>query len=406
MSTLGLGLHSALGPLGIPSLRPASNQYTDTVTEALALAQTDTITRLTFSTATDAIGLSPLMTVVLAIPALAAETLVMADALTILRGVLVGESIEVTDAQLVSQVMQLTLAETVALVEQLQPGIPAAIAETVALALTQQVQQAVSVIEALELTPLITPTAIYGRTVAEALALVTSLGNFFGASVSETTAFVGTMAGIKSTSAILAETVTLAGTVNPALVLRVTAAESLELDDATLLRSIYSGAVDEAFELAAAFISNGNITTWAMNTRTGAVSEYSNYEFNSFAQLGNKYLGASSSGLYELVGDDDAGTDIIATIKSGFAQFAGTRFTMFKGIYLGVRGEGDYVLKLVTGEGQTTTYSVAARDMRSTRVHTGKGLRARYFAFELISDGQDFDLDTIEFVPLVAQRRV
>jgi hypothetical protein len=36
----------------------------------------------------------------------------------------------------------------------------------------------------------------------------------------------------------------------------------------------------------------------------------------------------------------------------------------------------------------------------------GKGQRARYFAFELISAGQDFDLDTIEFVPIVVQRRV
>jgi hypothetical protein len=36
----------------------------------------------------------------------------------------------------------------------------------------------------------------------------------------------------------------------------------------------------------------------------------------------------------------------------------------------------------------------------------GKGLRSRYFAFELVSTGQDFDLDTLEFIPLVADRRV
>jgi hypothetical protein len=44
--------------------------------------------------------------------------------------------------------------------------------------------------------------------------------------------------------------------------------------------------------------------------------------------------------------------------------------------------------------------------MRSTKFHMGKGQRSRYFAFELISAGQDFDLDTLEFVPLVVQRRV
>jgi hypothetical protein len=39
-------------------------------------------------------------------------------------------------------------------------------------------------------------------------------------------------------------------------------------------------------------------------------------------------------------------------------------------------------------------------------VPLGKGLRARYFSFELISDGADFDMDAIEFIPLVSHRRV
>ena len=59
-----------------------------------------------------------------------------------------------------------------------------------------------------------------------------------------------------------------------------------------------------------------------------------------------------------------------------------------------------------TGDGKTYTYAVVGKDMQTTKVHMGKGLRARYFAFELISTGQDFDLDDIEFMPLVAQRRV
>jgi hypothetical protein len=136
------------------------------------------------------------------------------------------------------------------------------------------------------------------------------------------------------------------------------------------------------------------------------VTEYSNYQFNSFAAMGSKYLGANENGLYELNGDDDDGEDIIAQIKSGFAQWAGARFTLFKGIYLGVRGEGDFVLRLTTGDGSTYNYGVSTRNMRSTKVHLGKGLRARYFAFELISTGQDFDLESIEFVPLIADRRV
>ena len=61
---------------------------------------------------------------------------------------------------------------------------------------------------------------------------------------------------------------------------------------------------------------------------------------------------------------------------------------------------------MFNGDGKTYTYQTVVQDMQSTKVRLGKGLRARYFAFELISTGPDFDLDTVEFLPLVAQRRV
>jgi hypothetical protein len=166
--------------------------------------------------------------------------------------------------------------------------------------------------------------------------------------------------------------------------------------------------IAEGIEITAAYLSpgEGSFTTWAVNTRTGAISQYDNFVFNSFAQMGNVYLGASEDGLFELHGDTDAGTDIVSRIKSGFMQFNGSRFSSLRAAYLGVRGEGDFVLRLLTGDGKTYDYAVSTRDMRTTKVHMGKGHRARYFAFELISTGQDFDLDTIEFVPILANRRV
>jgi hypothetical protein len=64
-------------------------------------------------------------------------------------------------------------------------------------------------------------------------------------------------------------------------------------------------------------------------------------------------------------------------------------------------------LRLTTGPGAYYDYLVKARPMQTTRVTLGKGLRARYFKYELIAiDGHDFDLDNIEFLPIVSQRRV
>jgi hypothetical protein len=163
----------------------------------------------------------------------------------------------------------------------------------------------------------------------------------------------------------------------------------------------------EGVEISAAYLSpGGGITTWALNTNTAAVTEYSGYDFNSFAKLGRHYVGASNEGIFSLDGDTDDGTDIISRIKSGFAQFSGSKFTSFKAAYLGVRGEGDFILRVVDGEGKSYDYAVSTRNTRSTKVHMGKGLRARYFSFELISTGQDFDLDTVEFIPIAETRRV
>lgn len=286
-------------------------------------------------------------------------------------------------------------------------GFMMAVADEVGIELTQLAQHAVKVLEELGLAPVLSPNAVYGLTVAQTIRLADTLGKFVGGDVSETIGMESALAGSMLAMPTIAEVIGVAEAETHYFILRVTVEDELDVEPVELLNMIYSPTVAEEMQLTAAYLSPGaSITTWAMNTRTAAVTEYDNYAFNSFARFGNKYIGANADGLYELLGDNDAGNDIVAQIKSGFAQWAGTRFTLFKAAYLGVRGEGDFILRLITGEGDTYDYSVSTRNVRSTKVHMGKGLRARYFAFELISGGQDFDLESIEFVPLVAQRRV
>ena len=69
-------------------------------------------------------------------------------------------------------------------------------------------------------------------------------------------------------------------------------------------------------------------------------------------------------------------------------------------------GEDQAILKLETKDGATYTYQIDTRDGRSSKVHMGKGQRSRYFAWELTTVGQDFDLDTLEFGPVRVDRRV
>lgn len=227
------------------------------------------------------------------------------------------------------------------------------------------------------------------------------------ANVVEGLALDAPLAALTTRVAEVLEALQLADTATPRLIMYAMAHEQIEIDAQQLLTMIWSGEVVEGVEIGGGYVGpDGTYTAWTMNVETGAVSEYTNYEFNSFARIGNTYLGATAEGLYALLGDDDAGEDIIATIRGGYMQFGGVQQSRLKAAYLAVRGEGDFVLRIETAEGATYDYAVDARSMRTTKVHMGKGQRARYFAFELVSDGADFDLESLEFVPLVVQRRV
>jgi hypothetical protein len=300
-----------------------------------------------------------------------------------------------------------TVAEQIYLTSALKTAFPQVLSETIGLVPALSASIAVTVLQGLGIAPTPLPSLIYTRTLLQGLGVSDSFRNFFGGSLSDGVGASDALALQFRAYPTVSESINIAPALSNHFYLRVTMADTIGVDDVDALQMVYDGQLADGVEIVAGYVSpDGQFTTWAINTRSGATTEYTNYAFNSFATLDNVCFGATSSGLYKLVGDDDDGTDIIADIKSGFAQWGGNKFTMFKGAYLGVRGGGDFVLKLVTGDNQTYIYSVSSQDMRTTKVTIGKGIRTRYFAFELISAGQDFDLDTIEFVPLVSDRRV
>lgn len=286
-------------------------------------------------------------------------------------------------------------------------AIPVTVADTAAVNFAVSASRAVTMIERLQLADTLLGGGRYNVTQSDQIAITDALRRFFGGDVMDTMAVTDSLSRVKLASPTVTETVGVNDSLTQQLIVRVIAQDTVGIHLADALKMLYKPVVEEGVEIAAAYISPGDsVTTWAVNTKNFATTEYTNFNFNSFAPMGNKYLGASSTGLYELNGDTDAGTNIISDIKSGLMQLGGSRFSSFKAAYLGMRGDGNFVLKLETGDGKTYNYAVVGKDMQTSRVHFGKGLRARYFSFELISTGQDFDLDSIEFIPLVAQRRV
>jgi hypothetical protein len=300
-----------------------------------------------------------------------------------------------------------TVAEQLFMAQSLKAAVPIIMSDGIGVAPALRASIAVTVLQGLGIAAAPLPSLKYTQTLLQGLGVSDSFRNFFGGSLTDGIGVTAALAKQFRPQPILADGVGIAPALSQHFYIRVTIEDSITLDDASILNAIYAGELADGIQVVAGYVSpNGQFTTWVMNTRTGAVTEYQNYAFNSFGQLGDVYLGASSTGLYKLIGDDDDGTDIIADIKSGFAQWSGTKLTMIRDVYLGLRGAGDYVLKIITADGSTYIYAVNAKDASTTKVTVGKGLRARYWAFELISTGQDFDIDTIEFRPVAADRRV
>lgn len=151
-------------------------------------------------------------------------------------------------------------------------------------------------------------------------------------------------------------------------------------------------------------------SVWVVNAESGGSSRYEQYEFNSFAKIDGKYYGARADGIYLLEGDTDAGAPINASINFGRKNFGGTATQLMRleNCYLGMSSTGRMVLR-VTADGKTFDYVArrASADMATQRVDIGRGLRANFFEFELYNqNGDDFDLNSIEFAAVVLSRRI
>jgi hypothetical protein len=335
------------------------------------------------------------------------ETLQVADALTGLYGVILTEQLQLGNVLGSRTIYHPFLAEAIRLADNVRNGLPVALTDGVGLTSLLDAKTAIRLVEALRVADSLGGGAAYQVRLAERLRLADNLKRFFGAELTDTVGVANLLTALRMTSNVLVDGIQVADTLAPRLLIAVSAAERVTIDAELAVRALFNPTLVDGIEITGGYLEpNGAFTAWSMNTRTGAVTEYGDFAFNSFAALGYRYLGASPDGLYELVGETDDGDDIIADIAGGYMQFGGTQLSRLKEAYLATIGEGRFVLKIVTADGGTYSYGVDARSGRNTKVHMGKGMRARYFAWELTSTGQNFDLDTLEFVPLVVQRRV
>ncbi len=324
---------------------------------------------------------------------------------------IVTDGLIATASPTVSAIYGLTYQELLTLNSIITAGYPVSVSSGFTLHDTQTPLVAYLMLERMGFHDTLAGAATYGQVMLDLLKMGDGFYNFFGGTIVDTLRLTDGMMLTYYANASAEDVVRLTDTFANTLYVSALVQDGVEFNDTELLMMIYSGdPLLDRIELFAGYVGPaGDFTTWAINTRTNAVSEYDNWDFNSFAKMGNKYLGASAAGLFELNGNDDAGANIRALVRSGIFQVSGSHLAGFKAAYIGARIKDDapdVYLRLIADDNKVYTYAVKVRDMKTSRVDFGKGLRHRYYAWELEIPAADFDLDTIEFLPLVMQRRI
>ena len=143
------------------------------------------------------------------------------------------------------------------------------------------------------------------------------------------------------------------------------------------------------------------MTAIALNTLTGAVSEYTRHAFQSITPT----HGGSATGLFAFGGDTDAGLPIVSEIRLPSTLRESTLKQAIAMVYLSMQGSGEATFT-VYGAQQNWSYSFQLRPSGQTRCQVGKGIRENYLGFGLSNpDGQAFTLDRVEVLTAQSKTR-
>lgn len=198
----------------------------------------------------------------------------------------------------------------------------------------------------------------------------------------------------------------LAPVINTGSIVNITVTPSVLPVTASLLSHIFKPdmtVLPSVLSMSVSILTPADITdnkTACMNTGTLAVTQYVNFNYNSYTKFNGQYIALNKTGIYELGGNDDDGTNIIASFKTGTIDTYGEHINRLRDAYVSFRSDGDILLKTVGDEINERTYAInnsTANTIHERRIKFQRGIKDRYFSFELSNDsGSSMDVDKLK----------
>jgi hypothetical protein len=152
------------------------------------------------------------------------------------------------------------------------------------------------------------------------------------------------------------------------------------------------------------------VLTAVVNVKTGGVTTYDDFSFDSYAVFGGSMIGACRDGIYLLEGPDDDGADIAASLRTAPLDLGLPGIKRLRELRLTMTSTGPLTVKVIADEGFFTHYYTAPSSqgaLKTGRVKTGRGVKGGYFSVEVQNvDGCDMKIERMEAAADILSRRI
>lgn len=151
--------------------------------------------------------------------------------------------------------------------------------------------------------------------------------------------------------------------------------------------------------------------TWVLNLKKRALTEYTNFNFNSFAPCEGQLFAAGPNGIFNLSEQDlDDTAAIDATIRTGKHNLGTSCVKRVPRIYAILSTAGAMEFRTITAADGRRGYlltSPQTLEVQQRRVPVGRGPKASHWQFEVLNRaGADFALEGLLLYPETTRRRV
>lgn len=149
------------------------------------------------------------------------------------------------------------------------------------------------------------------------------------------------------------------------------------------------------------------MTTLAMNLNNQAISQYTNFDYDSMGLLSDTPIGLNENGIQKLEQDSNEGAAILAYFTTGYEDFGRPNQKRIRSFLLGGEANDSVTVTVSTDDGTdsntfTATFDQDELKLSGSKAFSKRSQKARYYQFKIanVSGGQ-FSIDSLTVVPVV-----